>query len=92
MRDVAELDADLFRRNAGRIRGYYSTRDSWAPLAHYHDMRAVLEPLGEQERMELDPYQLPHAFVLDSNDTEHVAAIVADWLQKDSPESLGGSD
>jgi hypothetical protein len=84
MRDVARLDSELFKRNAGRIRGYYSTRDAWVPVEHYHATRKVLEPTGMMDRMELDKYQLPHAFVLDSHDAEWVAGVVAGWIREDS--------
>lgn len=84
MREVDLLDSPLFQRNAGRIRGYYSTRDSWVPLEHYHHIRSILEPLGEQERMEMDLFQIPHAFVLDSGDAEWVAGVVARWIVEDS--------
>ncbi|KAI9030291.1 hypothetical protein DFJ74DRAFT_702617 [Hyaloraphidium curvatum] len=82
MSAVAALDRDFFARNAHRVRGYYSTRDAWAPLAHYRNLRSVFPP-EHLERLQLDPYQLPHAFVLDRGDAEHVAGVVAGWLKED---------
>lgn len=76
MAKVRDLDKDVVRENINLLKFYYGSRDGWAPVKYYKDLKRDIPNVDAT----VDTHNIEHAFVLRSS--TKMGALVANWIME----------
>lgn len=86
---VKNLNTNAISQNYELLTFYYGTKDKWAPVDFYHNMKFYMDDLHSQagkeashKRVNLDDCQPPleHGFVIFKKQTQIIAKMIAEWI------------